>query len=424
MGGSRRPRPRAKKAGLLLALASVVALAVALAPGANAGIVGNNTLGVQLVGTGNGSVTQIAGPGTPQINCSFAGGGGNTGSCSTTVPFGQPPQPFIGLQANPGAGAEFTAWSVTPANTPTFGCGLQATCYVQMNTDVTVTANIVAAPGFPVTVVRQGAAANQGSVVSNPAGISCTPTTADCSHSYSAGSNVTFTAAPGQGATFGGWGGACAAAGQALTCTLGINSVTNIIATFNIATQALSVSVTGDGGVNSNIQPGISCSSGTSGGNTGTCSANFAQGSQVSLTATPDSGYTFTGWGGVCANNANPCVVTMSQAQSATATFAAAAVQASVTGNKVIYSASNPKRVLQIKVNAQQSVTVKIQLQQGGVTYASRTYNGVDGQEALTVKIKNSVAAGKYTAVVTFTNNLGAPPLQQTRNVKLKPPPS
>jgi hypothetical protein len=114
----------------------------------------------------------------------------------------------------------------------------------------------------------------------------------------------------------------------------------------------------------------------------------------------------------------------MNQAQNVTATFVAAAVQASVTGNKVIYRSTNPKRVLQIKVTAEQTVTVKVQLKKGGVTYQSKTFKNVDeGPSVLSMNIKNGIAAGKYVAVVTITNNLGAQPLVQNRNVKLKPTP-
>src|SRR5947207_15763190 len=47
----------------------------------------------------------------------------------------------------------------------------------------------------------------------------------------------------------------------------------------------------GTGAVASN-PPGINCPT--------TCSATFQPGSQVTLTATPDTGFTFTGWSGAC----------------------------------------------------------------------------------------------------------------------------
>src|SRR5262249_33089951 len=47
----------------------------------------------------------------------------------------------------------------------------------------------------------------------------------------------------------------------------------------------------------------------------------FASGTAVTLTATPAAGSTFTGWSGGCTGTANTCTVTMSAAQSVTATF-------------------------------------------------------------------------------------------------------
>jgi len=52
----------------------------------------------------------------------------------------------------------------------------------------------------------------------------------------------------------------------------------------------------------------------------GTCAANFAAGSTVTLTASPSSGFNFTGWGGACSGTAS-CQVLMNQAQNVTATF-------------------------------------------------------------------------------------------------------
>src|SRR6185437_4199606 len=52
-----------------------------------------------------------------------------------------------------------------------------------------------------------------------------------------------------------------------------------------------------------------------------TCSAAFAQGTPVTLTATPDSGSTFAGWSGDCTNATGTCLVTMDAAHSVTATF-------------------------------------------------------------------------------------------------------
>ena len=52
----------------------------------------------------------------------------------------------------------------------------------------------------------------------------------------------------------------------------------------------------------------------------GTCNADLKSGTLLTLTAVPDEGSTFTGWGGDC-SGIGPCVVTMDRARSVTATF-------------------------------------------------------------------------------------------------------
>ena len=74
---------------------------------------------------------------------------------------------------------------------------------------------------------------------------------------------------------------------------------------------ALTVSVTGSGTVASSPS-GISCPS--------TCAAGFAAGTPVTLTATPASGWIFSGWGGACSGSGG-CTVTMNSPQSVSATF-------------------------------------------------------------------------------------------------------
>ena len=76
-------------------------------------------------------------------------------------------------------------------------------------------------------------------------------------------------------------------------------------------TLTLSKSGTGTGTVASS-PPGISCGP--------TCSASFASGTVVSLTATPDSGSTFAGWSGACSGT-GACSVTMDAAKSVSANF-------------------------------------------------------------------------------------------------------
>ena len=116
-----------------------------------------------------------------------------------------------------------------------------------------------------------------GTVTSNPAGISCPST---CSHTFTGGSQVTLTPTPASGWAFSSWGGACSGSGG---CTVTMNAAESVTATF-VQDVTLSVSVTGSGTVTSS-PAGINCPS--------TCSANFAPGTQVTLTATPANGCGF-----------------------------------------------------------------------------------------------------------------------------------
>src|SRR5207247_9764469 len=76
----------------------------------------------------------------------------------------------------------------------------------------------------------------------------------------------------------------------------------------------LTVTKTGSGGGTVTSSPaGIICGA--------TCSASFASGTSVTLTATPASGSVFTGWSGAGCSGTGSCAVTMNAAQSVTAPF-------------------------------------------------------------------------------------------------------
>jgi hypothetical protein len=80
------------------------------------------------------------------------------------------------------------------------------------------------------------------------------------------------------------------------------------------ATHNLSVAVTGAAnGVIVSSPAGINCGA--------TCSAAFGAGSSVALTATPNSGHTFGGWGGCTTASGNSCNVTMNSDAIVTAVF-------------------------------------------------------------------------------------------------------
>lgn len=75
--------------------------------------------------------------------------------------------------------------------------------------------------------------------------------------------------------------------------------------------RQLTVRISGNGHVSS-VPGGIDCGS--------DCSEDYPSGSEVTLTATPDDGASFTGWGGACAGTAD-CTLIVDSALSVTANF-------------------------------------------------------------------------------------------------------
>jgi phospholipase C len=149
--------------------------------------------------------------------------------------------------------------------------------------------------------------AGAGTITSSPAGIDCPST---CSASFPQNAKVTLTATPGANYIFAGWGGAC----SGTTCVVTITAATSVSASF-MAGEGVTVAMTGGGtGTTVTSSPaGINCPT--------TCSATFPKNTQVTLTETAGSNY-FVGWGGSCSGT-SPCSLTVSGAESVTATFSA-----------------------------------------------------------------------------------------------------
>jgi subtilisin family serine protease len=168
-------------------------------------------------------------------------------------------------------------------------------------------AQIVDLDHHSLTVQKSGA--GTGTVTSSPAGINCGST---CTASYSSGTQVTLTATPASNSTFSGWsGGGCSGTG---TCVVTLNADATVTATF-IPKVTLTVSTSGNGSGSVTSSPaGIDCGA--------TCSAAFANGTSVTLTASADSGSKFSGWSGGGCSGTGTCQVTLTAATSVTASFA------------------------------------------------------------------------------------------------------
>ena len=213
----------------------------------------------------------------------------------------------VTLTAVIGSGSDFGGWSGG-------GCGgsTAPTCALNMTVAQNVTVGFIAS-GLALTVTNAGT--GSGNVASYPSGINCGLGGASCSASYSSGTSVTLTAAPGGGSLFAGWSGAgCSGTGN---CSVTLSAAQSVTAIFAPSGFSLTVSTTGGGsGSVSSSVGGINCGLGG-----GICSASLSSSTVVTLTATPGSGSVFSGWSGGGCSDAGSCIVTMGAAQSVSAKF-------------------------------------------------------------------------------------------------------
>jgi uncharacterized repeat protein (TIGR02543 family) len=261
--------------------------------------------------SGNGTVTST----DHFINC--------PGTCSHTYPPASPPTQ-VTLTETAASGWTFTSWSTPPCTVNS-----QGQCVVTMNQNQSVVATFTQTT-FTYTLTVSITPSSSGAVTSTDGFISCPGV---CSYSYPANTQVTLNATPAAGWTFSGWSGArCSGTGS---CMVTMTQNLSVAATFTqLPPNTLAVSISGDGTVTSNPS-GINCPPIT-------CSATYPYNTQVTLTAAPTTGWTFYGWSGACFGT-GPCVVTMIQSLSVTATFTQNPITYSLTvaasGNGTVTSA-------------------------------------------------------------------------------------
>jgi len=152
-----------------------------------------------------------------------------------------------------------------------------------------------------ITVTTTGS----GTVTSSPGGIHCPGT---CTASFNVGTRVALSATAGSGYQFAGFGGACS--GQ--SCKVLLSGNQSVSVTFSSLPAQVSVTVSGSGTVAS-APAGITCP--------GTCTAPFANGTAITLTATPAAGANFTGFSGACTGTTCQLTATRGQTLSVSANF-------------------------------------------------------------------------------------------------------
>jgi hypothetical protein len=145
-----------------------------------------------------------------------------------------------------------------------------------------------------------------GSVRSDIPGLDCS---AACSTDWNGGTKVGLTATPAKGQRFVRWTGACSGSGP---CTVDLSQASNVGAVFGQGTFRLSVTKAGRGAVRG-ARGAIDCGS--------RCAATLASFAPVNLTASAAKGWRFRSWSGACRGTKPTCVVPMTSASAARATF-------------------------------------------------------------------------------------------------------
>jgi len=235
---------------------------------------------------------QASGAGTVTgtgVNCT-------TFPCATSLDSGT----SVALTAAPAAEYLFSSWT---------GCSSTngAICNVtSIKAATTVTVAFVLKK-YPLTVQVSGNGTVTGS------GVNCA--SASCVSSFDSGSTITLTANPGTDSDFKSWTG-CTTTNGAMCTVSSIAAATTVTATFGLKNASFNISKGGNGAgtVTATWAGGGSLNCGP------TCSAVIPLGTQVTVTATSQTGSAATLSGPGCSTN--PCTVTVAAGgTTVTATF-------------------------------------------------------------------------------------------------------
>lgn len=230
-------------------------------------------------------------------------------SCNTTVCESQYASGTeVTLVASPNSGYGFSGWSGDCS-------GTSPTCVLTMDANKAVTASFVAAGPEDAFLNVNKNGLGSGRVTSDPSGLDCDFAPGEeCGHNFGDGATVTLTALADEGSTFSGWsGGGCSGTG---TCVVTLSETyTMVSALFEEVAETKTITLnffgSGSGRVTSSPE-GLDC--------TTSCEADFAPGTEVTLTATPDEGNFFAGWVDPCSGTGT-CVLTLNDSRSVGAEF-------------------------------------------------------------------------------------------------------
>jgi hypothetical protein len=220
-------------------------------------------------------------------------------------------------------------------------------CHNEPTEPVMVEAGI-GANKVQLTIQGTGSTRN-GLVTSNRGGINCSiivtssgvSKSGACVRSFKNGVVVTLTAAPANGAVLARWEGCQPTSDNPLACQVTMDQSRTVTVVFAPPPNSFNLTVSGGANGSGNVQSlpsGITCTISSGAAGSSGCTASFATGTQVRLTATASSGSFLKAWAGAgCDLNGNGtgsgsgvCIVTMSQQQAVVVSFETDAAEAVV----------------------------------------------------------------------------------------------
>lgn len=201
----------------------------------------------------------------------------------------------VTLSASPNSGYNFNNWSGDAS-------GSSSTTTITMNGNKNITANFSTIQTcFSVTPNVNPGGSGTINITPGP----------NCNGSqYISGTNIQLNAIPNQGYSFSNWSGDVT--GISSATSLIVNGNKNITANFSVnpTCYSLDMSISPINSGNITRSPAPNCNG-----------TQYSSGTNVQLSAIPNSGYVFSNWAGGVSGNANPTWITMNSTKSVTANF-------------------------------------------------------------------------------------------------------
>jgi uncharacterized repeat protein (TIGR02543 family) len=318
----------------------------------------------------------------------------------------------VTLTAVPAAGYSFSGWSGDAVGTTN-------PLTITITGNMLVTANFTAIPGSLTVTPTSGLTA------SGAPGGPFIPSRVTYTLSNSGNTSINWSASAAQGwVTVSPASGTLAPSAMA-TVTVSVNSNATALAAGSYSdTVTFTNTTNGNGNTTRGValiiaaQYTLSTSSAPSGGGSVTVSpsqSTYSSGTPVTLTAVPNSGYTFSGWSGDATGTTNPLSITINGNTSVSASFTAIPGMLGITTTSALtssgivggpFSPSSASYTLQNSGNT--TINWSASATQSWITLSVTSGTLAPGATAtVTVSINsnaNTLVDGSYSDLVTFTN--------------------